>query len=270
MATMNRLTKYRQMDLKVALRYKYRKFRNYVNTKGIRNYKMVNHLVKNKYGIEIGGPSKIFNDIIKVYSVARQIDGCNFSTKTIWEGDLAAGQPYVYAKQKLGYQYINDATDLTGIEDDKYEFVLSSHCLEHVANPIKALKEWNRVLKLNGVIILVLPEPEHMFDNKRQLTTFQHILCDYENDVDESDLMHLQDVIENCNLSRVYVLHGKGETMSLETHVKISSDNPTLRAMHHHVYSDQVVFDMLKYSGFELLTNEHFSPFHMIYIAKKI
>lgn len=258
------------MKVKAYAKYKYRLFYRYFIPKRIVNYKMVKSLVKDKNGIEIGGPSKVFNDIIKVYTIAKQIDGCNFSTNTMWEGHLTAGSPYTYTGHTLGSQYINDATDLGSIPTNKYDFLISSHCLEHVANPIKALKEWNRVLKNEGFMVLVLPNPEFMYDHKRQRTSFQHMLDDWKNNTPESDTTHIQDIIDNTDLSRVYVLGGNGETISFENHVNIAMQNPNMRAGHHHVYSDEVVFELLKFSGFKLLASEHFMPFHMIYLAQKM
>ena len=267
---MKTLSEYSKMDMKAAARFKLRKLRRRIFPKLIANYKTVRRFVKNKSGIEIGGPSQAFNDIIKIYGVAKQVDGCNFSTQTIWEGNIQDGQPFKYKGKELGKQYINDATDLNKIPDGKYDFLISSHCLEHVANPIKALKEWNRVLKDGGLMVLVLPNPEFTFDHKRKKTDFQHVLEDFKNHTTEDDQTHVQDVIDNCDLTRVYVLNGKrGETIDFETHVRMAKDNPNLRTLHHHVYSDELVFEMLKSSGFKLTRSEHFPPFHMIYLALK-
>ena len=41
--------------------------------------------------------------------------------------------------------------------NDSLDFVFSSHCLEHLKNWEKALKEWHRVLKSGGIIFLYLP-----------------------------------------------------------------------------------------------------------------
>jgi ubiquinone/menaquinone biosynthesis C-methylase UbiE len=257
------------MNIKAAAKYKLRKVHRFLIPKRIANYKTVRNFVKDKTGIEIGGPSKVFNDIIKVYTIAKRIDGCNFATNTIWEGNIAEGNRYEYGGNSLGSQFINDATDLNNIENEKYDFLLSSHCLEHVANPIKALKEWHRVLKDDGLMVLVLPNPEFTYDHKRKRTSFQHLLDDFNNNIDESDTTHIQDVIDNCDLSRVYLLNGNGATISYESHVSISKDNFKFRAIHHHVYTDEVVYELLKYSGFKLLASEHFTPFHMIYLGFK-
>jgi len=257
------------MKVKAYAKYKFRKIRRFFFPKRIVNYRMIKDFVKDKHGIEIGGPSKIFNDIIKIYGIARQVDGVNFSTDTIWEGKINEGSPYLYDGNKLGSQYINDATDLSSVKTEQYEFLASSHCLEHVANPIKALKEWNRVIVNKGLMILVLPNPEFMFDHKRQRSTFDHILNDYNMNVSEEDDTHIQDVIDNCDLSRVYLLNGNGKTIPREMHIEYCLDNARLRTLHHHVYTDEVVHKMLAHSGFDLKATEHFAPFHLIYIAIK-
>lgn len=58
----------------------------------------------------------------------------------------------------------------TGIdkEDDVYnihlyqvlDYVFSSHCLEHIENPIMALAHWKDLLKPGGILFLYLPHPD--------------------------------------------------------------------------------------------------------------
>src|ERR1700712_3803179 len=75
---------------------------------------------ENKTGLEVGGPSKIFSRELPLYSIAKTIDGCNFSTTTIWEGTIAEGLNYNYSADKTGYQFIGEASDLKGIENNTY------------------------------------------------------------------------------------------------------------------------------------------------------
>ncbi len=51
-----------------------------------------------------------------------------------------------------------DAQFLKEIENDKYDFVHSSHCLEHVKNPRAALGNWLRVVKPGGFVVVTIPE----------------------------------------------------------------------------------------------------------------
>jgi len=50
-----------------------------------------------------------------------------------------------------------DAKYMDGIEDETYDFVYSSHCLEDIDDPSVALKNWYRILKRGGYLILFLP-----------------------------------------------------------------------------------------------------------------
>ncbi|MEY3874556.1 MAG: hypothetical protein RL363_1277, partial [Bacteroidota bacterium] len=112
---------------------------------------------KHLNGIEIGGPSDIFKlkGAVPIYLYANKVDGVNFSNDTIWEGVIKEGEFYNYQNSDMGYQYIAEGTNLSAISNEKYDFVLSCHSLEHIANPIKALKEWHRILKPNGTIVLI-------------------------------------------------------------------------------------------------------------------
>ena len=53
-----------------------------------------------------------------------------------------------------------DAQKMAGVADGTYDFVFSSHCLEHVYDPLEALKNWIRVLKPGGYIIFAIPEED--------------------------------------------------------------------------------------------------------------
>lgn len=61
-----------------------------------------------------------------------------------------------------------DAHYLVGIEDETFDFVYSSHTLEHLFKPQLALKNWWRVLKPGGYLILYLPDRD-LFEKKKTL-----------------------------------------------------------------------------------------------------
>ena len=53
-----------------------------------------------------------------------------------------------------------DAQYLDGVPDNEYDFATSSHCLEHMVDPRIALKNWIRVCKSNGYLVITIPERE--------------------------------------------------------------------------------------------------------------
>jgi len=229
--------------------------------------KLIRHSLnfKKKVGLEIGGPSTFFKlrGGFPVYLFAQKIDGVNFSTKTIWEGALSEGNNYNYFDYKTGYQYIVEATDLSKIKNESYDFVLSSHSLEHIANPIKALKEWHRVLKGNGELVLVLPDKRFTFDHSRPYTTMPHLLEDYKSQVDEHDRTHFEEIIQSHNIER------DEEVESKEVLQARLEENFVNRCVHHHVFSQSLVKELLEYCGFDLLFQRETPPFHLVTIAKK-
>ena len=50
-----------------------------------------------------------------------------------------------------------DAQYLSGVEDESFDFVYSSHCIEHMQNVRVALQNWFRVVKPGGYLLLYLP-----------------------------------------------------------------------------------------------------------------
>ena len=50
-----------------------------------------------------------------------------------------------------------DATFMEAVPDEAYDFVYTSHILEHIGNPTLALKNWWRILKPGGHLILYVP-----------------------------------------------------------------------------------------------------------------
>jgi SAM-dependent methyltransferase len=54
-----------------------------------------------------------------------------------------------------------DVYDLSRYEDEEFDFVFSSHCLEHLCYSRKALGEWFRILKNKGYLVLYLPHADY-------------------------------------------------------------------------------------------------------------
>jgi SAM-dependent methyltransferase len=55
---------------------------------------------------------------------------------------------------------LKDGGDAMNLPEGLFDFIFSSHCLEHLANPIAALEHWKTRIVDGGVIFLYLPHPE--------------------------------------------------------------------------------------------------------------
>lgn len=220
-------------------------------------------LFKNKTGIEIGGPTDFFSDTLPVYSVIDSVDGCNFTGNTIWEGSIEAGSTYDFGGKKNGYQYISEASNLKEIPSGKYDFLLASHCLEHCANTLKTVNEWLRVVKPGGIILLILPDKRYTFDHKRKVTLYTHLKDDFNNDVDEKDLTHLEEILSLHDLSR------DSGAIDKQYFRKRSLNNFQNRCLHHHVFDFRLLVKIFLDLKVEIQFKKFVPPYHQIIVGKK-
>jgi predicted SAM-dependent methyltransferase len=88
---------------------------------------------------------------------------------------------------------IDDAETLATVADGSYDFLIASHVIEHMRNPIGAVVNWLRVLREGGLVYLVVPDKRRTFDKLRVRTTLAHMVLDYQQPSDERDFEHFLD-----------------------------------------------------------------------------
>jgi SAM-dependent methyltransferase len=201
---------------------------------------------------------------IPIYDVLSSLDNCLYAGSTIWTGEVREGNTFSYESNKdPGAQIICDSTDLRTIEDFSYDCVLACHCLEHIANPLRALAEWKRVLKDEGLLLLILPHKDGTFDWRRPVTPLDHMLKDYADGVGEEDLTHLPEILELHDLSRDLAAGTKEEFQQR------CLANHTNRAMHHHVFDTITALETVNHMGFKILRVDYLQPLHIIILASR-
>lgn len=78
--------------------------------------------------------------------------------------------------------------DALPFDDGSQDFVIASHVVEHLANPIKAFLEWQRVLKVGGYVYLIVPKREAPYgDQERCYTPRDYIFDAYDEDWTDAD-----------------------------------------------------------------------------------
>jgi len=217
-------------------------------------------------GLEIGGPSDVFrrNGLFPIYAIADRLDNCNFGRDTIWEGHIAPGATFQYDRAHApGTQFIAEATALAFARDESYAFVASSHALEHVANPLKALFEWKRVLRGGGLLALVLPDRDGTFDHRRPVTTMEHLLRDHRADVGEDDPTHVEEILALHDFAR------DPEARDRQAFAERAHHNIENRGLHHHVFDEALARALVLHAGFEVLSTRRCAPFHIFVVARK-
>lgn len=107
-------------------------------------------------------------------AIKRRGDDLN---KKLFKGsgiDIGAGPDCI---SKHGFDAYNwdlkdgDAQFLESVPDNHYDFVHSSHCLEHMVSVRVALKNWIRVCKSGGYITIVIPD-EELYEHNRWPSRF--------------------------------------------------------------------------------------------------
>lgn len=229
---------------------------------------LVRSLVTDKTGIEVGGPSAVFRarkGLLPVYPVVGSLDNCNFAARTVWEGTVQEGATYVFDKNRpAGRQYVAEVSDLSPIASSHYDFVLSSHVLEHSANTLKALGELLRILRDEGALVLLLPHREGTFDHRRPVSTIAHFVADARADMGEDDMTHFDEIVALHDLAR------DPEAGTPEQFRARSLKNAENRCFHQHVFDTHLVVAMLDHAGMQLLAVETQLPFHIIAVARKL
>jgi len=217
-------------------------------------------------GLEIGGPSNIFSEksILPLYDVVGTIDNCNFSSLTVWEGAIQEGRTYRFSRNKAGEQFICEGAELDFLQNESYDLVLSSHVLEHMGNPLKALYEWKRVLKNHGLLLLCAPDKDKTFDHRRPATSLDHLIEDYRKNTDEHDSNHLPEILELHDLS---MDPGAG---TREEFVERSRRNFENRCLHHHAFTLESLVKAISYVGFKVLMATLHPPHHIVVICEKV
>lgn len=143
-----------------------------------RTERILRHIDRGGRGVEIGpGPSPL----------CPKRDGWNvlsldvFDTETLRQ--RAAADPNIRSTEGI------EEVDLVGpahaladlVEPASLDFVVSSHNLEHLPNPVWFLQSAERSLRVGGVLSMAVPDYRHIFDALRPASTLADLLEAYVN-----------------------------------------------------------------------------------------
>lgn len=214
--------------------------------------------------LEVGGPSRHFRrrGMLPLYASMRTVDNINFSRRTLWSDGLRDGGPYAPEGVPVGIQLLREATDLRDIPDHYYDVVLSSHCLEHIANPLRALQEWRRICRPSGHLCLVVPHRDRTFDWHRPVTSIEHLRSDALNNVEEDDDTHFEEVLRYHDLRR-----DPGARSAMEFQRRVA-DNWAIRGVHHHVFDLRTAVLLVSEAGWTPVAAEARRPHDILILGQ--
>ena len=215
------------------------------------------------HALEIGGPSHVFTaaGLLPTYPLLASVDGVQWAAETAWH-KLDEGGGYRPEEEPRGELRVVDDVDLLALASGSYDLVMSSHVIEHIANPLRALAAWRRITRPGGHVLIVAPHMQGTFDHRRRPTTLAHVIEDFERQTGEDDLTHLQETLELHDRSRDSEAHDDA------TWAALRRNNHSTRLLHHHTFTTATLLALLDHAGAQLLASETRFP-HDIYVLAR-
>jgi SAM-dependent methyltransferase len=215
--------------------------------------------------LEVGGPSDRFGPggVLPVYEVLERVDGVQYADRTESHGVMPEGNFDVGVPGRGGRLWIREGSDLAAFADGSYDAVLSSHVLEHFADPLGALREWLRVLRPGGHLLCVVPHKAGTFDHRRPTTPLAHLVEDEERGTPEDDTTHIPETLALHDLRRDPIGRDRAR---LERDV---AHNLAERHLHHHVFTTRSLLRVLDHVGLALVQVETLWPHDIVALARR-
>lgn len=107
----------------------------------------------------------IVKEFVKKYINKPQLNGLdvccgkNKVVSTTIGVDLFRGKRE-YPFYEINPELVWDCLDLP-FKNNTMDYIVCSHGLEHLENPIRAIKEWKRILKSCGLLIVIVPDARY-------------------------------------------------------------------------------------------------------------
>lgn len=96
-----------------------------------------------------------------------------------------------------------DSGDFFELKNQDFNFFIANHLIEHLVNPILFLEKIHDVMLPGAVLYLAVPNKEHTFDSKRELTTNDHLWQEYQEKINDLSEEHLNDFLLNITKDHI-------------------------------------------------------------------
>lgn len=82
--------------------------------------------------------------------------------------DIGCGDDPIRGQVRRWDMVDGDATHMATVADNTYDFVYSSHCIEHLDEPHTAIRNWLRICKRKGFLIIFAPHRD-LYEKRKTL-----------------------------------------------------------------------------------------------------
>ena len=175
---------------------------------------------------------------------------------------LRGQYPELREKKLVAVDILDDGERLLTISGSSQDFVIANHFLEHCENPLLALENSFRVLRMDGMLYLALPDMRYTFDRDRPATTLDHLKRCYAEGPQWARRRHYEEWVQQFHKGKddEFIAREVEHLMSMKY------------SIHHHVWTQwemlELLADMRKRFTFEIemmVRREH----EVIFIIRK-
>jgi SAM-dependent methyltransferase len=136
-----------------------------------------------------------------------------------------------------------DEDRLVALGDESQDFVICSHVLEHLADPLGFLADIYRVLRPGGTVLILLPDRHRTSDHLRAPTPLSHLVADYEAGVTRVDDAHVEEFLSTAYPSGTKTLE-QASTVARQELI----DLHRRRSVHVHCWDEEEFSAVLSYA----------------------
>ncbi|MDQ3123725.1 MAG: class I SAM-dependent methyltransferase [bacterium] len=179
-------------------------------------------------GVEFGAAANPLSIPIGV-----KIQYADLFSKPQLEDELYDNSEYEFVDTDI----VSGFDEMKNIENNSMDFIIASHVIEHVRDPIGALDlAWGK-LRNNGKLTLIIPKKEKTLDKNRELTTLEHLILDHAQPNRWRDALHVAEFYSKAKpLSSIELYEKMLESIRDEKH-----------SMHYHVWNEKSFKKLINY-----------------------
>jgi len=216
--------------------------------------------IHNAKGLEIGGPSMFGVRDTGIYTLPRNLDNLQLLPSLIVSPFELPG------KNISGATFAGDVVNVSNVfVPNTFDFTFMSHLLEHLKNPLKALRELWTVLRPNGYCILILSHKENTFNHQRPVTELKELVEHFDNNETEDDIMdHVTPtLLEQYDFTR------DPEAGCKDEFIERCRNNFQNRCFHVHVFDHKLIKECFAQTSFKHVYTQ-LADGHLIVVGQKV
>jgi SAM-dependent methyltransferase len=212
---------------------------NAVNNGHQKNLELVRRYLHGLRGIEIGASGKKYglDNQQGAYANVDVIDAHTRARNKGW-------------KESQLVNILSSGDDLP-FKDGVFDYVFSSHVIEHFFDPIRAIREWFRVVREGGYVFMIIPHKERTYDRNREMTHHAELMERHRSAISHADYIRRTE-----EARKIHESHADKGHHRIHRHGEVPAGWERLHAAEHDhhwsVWDTQAFLDLCREHGWKV------------------